>query len=58
MKKLLSIVICFLLCVQFTSSVCAENLTADEVATKLYSLNLVKGAGTDEDGNINFELNR
>ena len=58
MKKLLSLVICCLLCVQFTFTINAENLTADETAAKLYSLNLVKGAGTDESGNINFEINR
>ena len=58
MKKLLSLVICCLLCVQFTFIVYAEILTADEAAANLYSLNLVKGAGTNKDGNINFELNR
>ena len=58
MKKLLSLVICCLLCTQFTSVTYAEKLTADDAAEKLYSLCLVKGAGTDEVGNVNFELNR
>ncbi len=58
MKKVLSIMVCLLLCLQFSVIACAEEYSAEDISEKLYSLGLVKGAGTDEYGNIDFELDR
>lgn len=62
MKKIISIFLCILICISFTIPASAyeksNSVSDNSLSGKLNELNLLKGTGINEDGTIDFDLNK
>jgi hypothetical protein len=60
MKKIISVILCISICLTFALPASAYEsknaVSENSLAVKLYELKLLKGAGTNDDGTINFDL--
>lgn len=58
MKKLMSILLAFVMLCSITPFALAASTEATEAANALNALGLFEGGGTNADGTINYELDR